>query len=704
MKTDFDFDLASLGTSDDTSYPLAAPLVRIWLLRMLVLFGKHEYVLDPQGGANRRLLTHSIGIAHWREASRRHTPRKALSELRRMLKQTGDDPANHLAPAPLARNARQVASLLGLSDVERRLLEFTVLLHSESALEVGCAGLLGSLGAWQISPILAMLLDLPEPDVRAALSPKGVLTQSGLITLERGDKSYLGEVLSLMPGIGGHMLSQEADTLGLFRDAFSPAQAAELAMADFAHIRPGLDILLPYLNHALANARHGVNVYLHGLPGTGKSQLTRTLAHELGASLFIVSTETDEGNPIDGEKRLRALRAAQYVLKASRALLVFDEAEDVFDGGSGLFGMKSIAQQRKGWINQMLESNPVPCLWLSNAIDGMDPAFIRRFDMVLEMPVPPRHQRERIIADACGDLIDAPAIAQLARCDHLAPAVIARATRVIRAIREETPDPTAAIKRLASGTLVAQGHAPLQMKDGLALPDFYHPDYIHADANLAELAEGIARAGGARLCLYGPPGTGKTAYGRWLAERLDKPLCVRRVSDLVSPYVGMTEKNLARAFREAESEHAVFLLDEVDSFLQDRRQARHGWEIQAVNEMLTQMEAFPGLFIASTNQMDTLDPAALRRFDLRVRFGYLRPDQALALLGHHALALGLPITTPAVETRLRKLTVLTPGDFATVARQARFKPFANAEALLDALEDECAAKAEGRPAAIGFMA
>ena len=323
MKTDFDFDLASLGTSDDTSYPLAAPLVRIWLLRMLVLFGKHEYVLDPQGGANRRLLTHSIGIAHWREASRRHTPRKALSELRRMLKQTGDDPANHLAPAPLARNARQVASLLGLSDVERRLLEFAVLLHSESALEVGCAGLLGSLGAWQISPILAMLLDLPEPDVRAALSPKGVLTQSGLITLERGDKSYLGEVLSLMPGIGGHMLSQEADTLGLFRDAFSPAQAAELAMADFAHIRPGLDILLPYLNHALANARHGVNVYLHGLPGTGKSQLTRTLAHELGASLFIVSTETDEGNPIDGEKRLRALRAAQYVLKASRALLVF---------------------------------------------------------------------------------------------------------------------------------------------------------------------------------------------------------------------------------------------------------------------------------------------------------------------------------------------------------------------------------------------
>ena len=682
----------------------AAPLVRLWILRILVVLGKYKKLIDVHGQSTDEYdeLAQAIGIAHWNESAKRLTPRKALIELQRLLKQTAADPANHVAPSPLAQNVQRVASLLGLSDVERRILEFCVLLHNEPTLKIG-SGLLEGVGAWQAAPVLSVLLDLPEPEVRAALSAQATLAQSSLVTLERDGKYDLCALLELMPGIGGRMLTEEADTLSLFRNAFAPAPPAELAQTDFAHIQPDLDILLPYLKHALADAQPGVNIYLHGMPGTGKSQLTRTLARELQAELFNVATENTEGDPIDGEKRLRALRAAQYVLKASRALLVFDEAEDVFDDGFSFFGMKSTAQKRKGWINQMLESNSTPCLWLSNSIDGMDPAFMRRFDMVLEMPVPPRSQRERIIADTCGDLVDAPAISQLARCDELTPAVIARAAKVVRAIREETPDQPAAIERLVSGTLVAQGHAPLQLADGLALPSFYHPDYINADANLTTLAEGIARAGSARLCLFGPPGTGKTAYGRWLAERLNKPLRTRRVSDLVSPYVGMTEKNLARAFREAETEQAVFLLDEVDSFLQDRRQARHGWEVTAVNEMLTQMEAFPGLFIASTNLMEGLDPAALRRFDLKVRFDFLRPEQALALLRHHAQALGLSITKPGDETRLRKLTALTPGDFATVARQARFQPFADINGLVDALEAECAAKEEGRHLAIGFM-
>ena len=77
--------------------------------------------------------------------------------------------------------------------------------------------------------------------------------------------------------------------------------------------------------------------------------------------------------------------------------------------------------------------------------------------------------------------------------------------------------------------------------------------------------------------------------------------------------MGVTEKNLARAFAAAGEEQAVLLLDEVDSFLQERRKATQSWEITAVNEMLTQMEHYRGLFIASTNLMDDLDAAALRR-------------------------------------------------------------------------------------------
>ena len=83
------------------------------------------------------------------------------------------------------------------------------------------------------------------------------------------------------------------------------------------------------------------------------------------------------------------------------------------------------------------------------------------------------------------------------------------------------------------------------------------------------------------------------------------------------------------------------LLDEVDSFLQDGHNASRNWEVTQVNKMLMQMECFGDVFVAFTNLMDGLDQAALRRFYLKVKFGYLNPDQALQLFVRHAEALGL---------------------------------------------------------------
>src|SRR5690606_38701722 len=126
--------------------------------------------------------------------------------------------------------------------------------------------------------------------------------------------------------------------------------------------------------------------------------------------------------------------------------------------------------------------------------------------------------------------------------------------------------------------------------------------------------------------------TGKTAFGKWVADQLDKPLLLKRVSDLQSPYVGVMEQNLAAAFLEAKRDDAVLQFDEVDSFLQDRRQAGRSWELSQVNEFLTQLEAFNRLLIATTNLMDNLDQAALRRFDYKIQMDYLRPCQAAMML------------------------------------------------------------------------
>lgn len=113
----------------------------------------------------------------------------------------------------------------------------------------------------------------------------------------------------------------------------------------------------------------------------------------------------------------------------------------------------------------MLEDNPVPTVWLSNAVRGMAPAFVRRFDMVIELPVPPRKQREQMLRMRCGDLLDAPRIAAIAEVDSLAPAVIAKAGGVVRAISQPlgAEKTAAAFEHLVSSTLRAQGHrAPLR--------------------------------------------------------------------------------------------------------------------------------------------------------------------------------------------------------------------------------------------------
>ena len=205
-------------------------------------------------------------------------------------------------------------------------------------------------------------------------------------------------------------------------------------------------------------------------------------------------------------------------------------------------------------------------------------------------------------------------VQRIAAAEQLALAVVARAAAVVRAIQDKLPAErlTPAVELLIGNTLQAQGHARLKRNDPNRLPEVYDPAFLHTDTDIAGMAEGIARTRSARMCLYGPPGTGKTAFGRWLAERLGMRLTVRKASDLVSMWLGETEKNIARAFRDAEQDGALLLIDEVESFLQDRRGAQRSWDVAEVNEMVTQMESFGGVFIASTNLMGSTD-----RFHLR---------------------------------------------------------------------------------------
>jgi transitional endoplasmic reticulum ATPase len=212
--------------------------------------------------------------------------------------------------------------------------------------------------------------------------------------------------------------------------------------------------------------------------------------------------------------------------------------------------------------------------------------------------------------------------------------------------------------------------------------------------DLAALCARLGRPEASRfwsLCISGPPGTGKSAFAHYLAARLGMPVLQKRASDLLSMWVGGSEKAIAAAFAEARASEALLLIDEVEALLFDRGAATRAFEVSQVDEMLTWMERHPLPFVCTTNLPDRLDSAVPRRFTLKLRFGTL--DPARATLAFRRILDGEP-PGPLPEG-------LTPGDFSIVRRKAELLAEKRPVVLAGWLADELAAKGGGR-APIGY--
>jgi len=540
-------------------------------------------------------------------------------------------------------------------------------------------------------PLIALLLGLPPSVVERRLAPGAPLRAAGLITVEPDGglrvlerlRRRLGDPLDIPPASAG----------GAAAGLLGPALPPSLAMEDFAHLGAAATHAAELLAAAVRLRRPGTHVLLYGPPGTGKTEFCRTLAATIGVPLYAVAEADAEGNEPGRSERLAELRFAQRLLAGGTpALLLFDEAEDLFDGGfGGLFG----GERSRAHLLRLLETTPVPMLWTTNSVQALGPAVVRRMTFALEMRIPDQSVRAalwtRELARS-GITMESREVERLAREVPAAPAIAASA--VAAAAMTGGGAEAVRLGALSVARAMAGGALPVAELEG---EQGFDPDLAAADHDLAALAELLARPGAPRavsLLLSGPPGTGKSAFARHLAARLGLRPMVRRASDLLSRFVGGSEQAIAACFAEARERGTFLIIDEADGLLGDRRAATQAWEVTQVNELLTWMEHHPLPFACTTNLPDRLDPACLRRFLVKIRFAPLDAARARAayrrFFGREA------------PKGLDTLPPLVPADLALAARKARlFGREDDDDTVLALLRDE--ALARGGPAApIGF--
>ena len=604
-----------------------------------------------------------------------------------------------LDPVPadaLARNIAWIGDDLGLGPLDREILEL-IGRYIQMARVEGLADALTPNTRMALRA-LAFLLAVPRDQLRERLLPEAPLVISGLLSVNGGcrfittaDESDV-EYLTLASAIRRVLLVAFGTRAELRAAVFGPAQRGGLGFERFTALGADRELVARVLGGALERRAAGVNILLHGPPGSGKTEFAKALADHLNLDLFAVGENDQAGPYLDWQDRLTDLRfMGQLARRRARTLLLFDEMEDIRLGAR----RKDNRGVSKLFFNRMLETNPVPVIWTSNHIWDVDPAYLRRMTLIVEFKVPSSGERRRIWQSVVAESSinpDSRALERFAERYEVTPAVAANAVKAAELAGgglEEVDQALRGVYGALTGKPQPPGVGGATRGFDLAL--------INGDSDLARLVARLSALGDApavSFCLHGPPGTGKSEFAQFLARTLGLKPLKKRGSDLFSKWVGETEKTIAEAFEQAVAERALLIFDEADALLSDRGGAARSWEVSQVAEMLTWMEAHPLPFCCTTNLLERIDPAALRRFVFKVKLDYLdRPRVALAF----ARFFGRAAPTEALA-----LATLTPSDFVTVKQKAAFLGLEqDIGAVVELLAAECRAK-PGRPQPIGF--
>ena len=383
----------------------------------------------------------------------------------------------------------------------------------------------------------------------------------------------------------------------------------------------------------------GIVILFSGPPGTGKTLFARALSHELQKPLFRVFSdklaETEEA-------------VESVVLALFRDALLYD-AVVFFDECEALLQKRGT---KLGFLLTELERFEGIVLLATNTPQHLDMAMDRRIVYRMDFELPTPIDREQIWElhlphqAAIAPDVDIPMLANLFNFSGgtVKNAVIVALNRAI----DKNPEAPVIDMEILRGAAESQLRFNLEdyaqrSRIGLTLADVVLPDLEREkvkevmDAcrnkdfvqNRWGLGERLVTGRGISTLFDGPPGTGKTLCAEVLARELDRPLYRVHIPNVVSKWVGETEKNISEIFTRAKATQAVLLFDEADSLFSKRtevKSANDRYSNQEVNLLLQEIERYDGVVILTTNLFGGLDDALKRRIQYRISFAL--PGQA----------------------------------------------------------------------------
>ncbi|MCP2163321.1 ATP-binding protein [Goodfellowiella coeruleoviolacea] len=445
---------------------------------------------------------------------------------------------------------------------------------------------------------------------RRALGPTGPLRRFGLLRACGAAPVELAQELVLGPGVFDFLLGWGGDVGLLGHDP------GEVRQPQPQVVPPGLAAdRLARLGRALGAGEIDL-LGLWGCPADSQLDVVHALAAAAGRPPRVLTAGVEDD--------LRVAAALDAVL--------WVPTDDLHDEPR-----RSVAEILSG----LLARSRVPvCL---TGVKPWRPASLLAARAYAELTVPvPGFRDRRAMWSAALPQLDGTALADLAARYRMSGgelrAVASVAAAGARVAGNGRPEPVAAHVEPAIATVTRHRNGSAVQS---ILPRRAIEDLVLQDAQLHQILEiasafrawpriaeswGFARRsahGGVKALFTGEPGTGKTMSAEIVTGMLGLELLKVDLAQVVSKWVGETEKNMEAAFRQAEESHAVLLFDEADALFGKRGEVRHGTDRYAnleVGYLLQRLEASDGLVILTSNLKDNIDPAFTRRFHFVVHF------------------------------------------------------------------------------------